>query len=73
MGGWDIDTLWEAFLYTLAGIPVLFISLHLMNATAVLSGRLAKVTLGKLDSSGDEGYSHPTADGERPGSTDKEN
>ena len=49
IGGWDIDTLSEAFLLTLAGIPTVFISLHLMNAIAALSGRMAKVMLAKLD------------------------
>ncbi len=45
---WNIDTLWEAFLLTLIGIPMVFISLHLMNVTASVSGRLARVMLGKL-------------------------
>ena len=50
MGGsvWNIDTLWEAFLLTLIGIPMVFISLHLMNGAAFVSGRFARVMLGKL-------------------------
>ncbi len=47
-GGWQVDVLWEALLLTIAGIPMVFISLHLMNATAFMSGRLARVMLGKL-------------------------
>lgn len=45
---WTIDTLWEAFVLTLIGIPMVFISLHLMNGMAVVSGQLARVMLGKL-------------------------
>ena len=45
---WTIDTLGEAFVLTLIGIPMVFISLHLMNLTALASGRLAQVMLGKL-------------------------
>ena len=48
MGIWRVDVLWEALILTLVGIPVLFISLYIMNATAFLSGRLARVMLGKL-------------------------
>jgi len=39
---------WEALILTLAGIPMVFISLYIMNATAFLSGRLARVMLRKL-------------------------
>lgn len=42
---WTIDTLWEASLLTLIGIPLLFISLHLMNGAAFVSGRLARAML----------------------------
>ena len=42
---WNIDTLWEALLLTLIGIPLVFISLHLMNGMAIMSGRLARVML----------------------------
>ena len=48
MGIWQVDMLWEALILTLAGIPMVFISLHLMNGAAFLSGRLARVMLGKL-------------------------
>lgn len=48
LGFWNIDMLWEAFVLTLIGIPMVFISLHLMNGAAFLSGRLARVMLGKL-------------------------
>ena len=46
-GVWYVDTLPEAFACTLVGVGLLFISLHLMNGFAVLSGRLARVSLGK--------------------------
>ena len=48
VGIWQVDMLWEALILTLAGIPMVFISLHLMNGAAFLSGRLARVMLGKL-------------------------
>ncbi|MCH8973553.1 MAG: sensor domain-containing protein [Chloroflexi bacterium] len=48
IGGWDIDTLWEAGLLTLVGIPMVFVSLYLMNQAAFASGRLARVMLGRL-------------------------
>ena len=48
LGIWQVDVLWEALLLTLAGIPAVFVALHLMNETALLSGRMARVMLGKL-------------------------
>ncbi len=45
-GIWQVDVVWEALILTLAGIPMVFISLHLMNGAAFLSGRLARVMLG---------------------------
>ena len=48
LGIWQVDTLWEALILTLIGIPLVFISLYLMNGAAFLSGRLARVMLGKL-------------------------
>ena len=48
LGFWNIDMLWEAFVLTLIGIPMIFISLYLMNGAAFVSGRLARVMLGKL-------------------------
>ena len=47
-GIWQIDELWEAVILTLIGIPAVFVSLHLMNVTAFLSGKLARVMLGKM-------------------------
>ena len=47
-GVWQIDALWEALILTLAGIPLVFISLHLMKGAAFLSGRLARVMLGPI-------------------------
>ena len=48
MGIWQVDVLWEALILALAGIAMVFISLNIMNATAFLSGRLARVMLVKL-------------------------
>jgi len=48
IGFWRVDELWEAIILTVIGIPAAFISLNVMNATAFLSGRLARVMLGKL-------------------------
>jgi len=48
MGIWQIDALWEALVLTLIGVPAAFISLHVMNGAAYLSGRLARVMLGRL-------------------------
>jgi len=45
LGIWQVDALWEALVLTLAGIPLIFISLYLMKGAAFLSGRLAKVML----------------------------
>ena len=47
-GTWQVDELWEAIILTLIGVPAVFVALHLMNGTAFLSGRLARVMLGKL-------------------------
>ena len=45
---WYVDTLPEAFLCALIGVGLLFISLHLMNGIACVSGRIARVSLGKF-------------------------
>ncbi len=45
---WEIDTLGEALLLSAAGIPLLIISLHILNGLAFVSGRIAKVMLGRL-------------------------
>jgi len=46
--GWSFDPFPWSWICTLVGIPMVFISLHLMNGVAVASGRLARVTLTKL-------------------------
>ena len=46
---WYVDTLPEAFALTLIGVALLFISMHLMNGMAYVSGRLARVSLGSSD------------------------
>ena len=48
LGIWQVDALWEALILMLPGIPLVFISLHLMKAAAFLSGRLARVMLGPI-------------------------
>ena len=48
LGFWRIDELWEALALTFVGIPLTFISLHLMNGAAIVQGRFAKVMLGRL-------------------------
>ncbi len=47
-GDWSFDPFRWSWICTLVGIPMVFISLHLMNGAAVASGRLARVTLTKL-------------------------
>ena len=47
-GDWSIDPFPWSWILTVIGIPMVFVSLHLMNATALVSGRLARVMLGKL-------------------------
>jgi hypothetical protein len=47
-GFWRIDELWEALVLTSVGIPLMFISLRVMNALAFLQGRFTKVMLGRL-------------------------
>ena len=47
-GIWQVDQLWEALILTLVGAPLLFVSLHLINAAAWVSGRFARVMLGKF-------------------------
>lgn len=43
---WVIDTLGDALLAFLIGIPLLFISLHVLNGLAWVSGKFAKIMLG---------------------------
>ena len=47
-GIWQVDKLWKAIILTLIGIAAVFVALHLMNGTAFLSGKLARVMLGKM-------------------------
>ena len=47
LGVWYIDELWETFMCTLIGIPLLFISLHVINGAAFVSGQFARVMLGR--------------------------
>jgi hypothetical protein len=47
-GVWEFDPFPWSWIATLLGIPMIFISLHLMNGMALLSGRMARVLLGKL-------------------------
>ena len=47
-GDWSFDPFPWSWICTLVGIPMVFISLHLMNGAAAASGRLARVTLTKL-------------------------
>jgi len=44
---WSIDSMGEAWLVTIAGVALLFVSLHLINGMAKWSGQLAQATLGK--------------------------
>ncbi len=48
LGIWQVDVVWEALILTLAGIPLAFIALHLVNGAAFLQGRLARVMLGPI-------------------------
>ena len=47
-GIWQVDVLWEAIVLTIAGVPAVFVALHLMNGTALISGKMARVMLGKM-------------------------
>ncbi len=48
-GIWQVDELWEALILTAAGIPAFFIALHIMNGTAFILGKMARVMLGKMN------------------------
>jgi hypothetical protein len=43
---WVIDTIGDALLALLIGIPLLFISLHVLNGLAWVSGKIARLMLG---------------------------
>jgi len=45
---WSFDPFPWSWILTIIGIPMVFISLHLMNVTAVVFGRMTRVMLGKL-------------------------
>jgi hypothetical protein len=45
-GRWTFDPFPYSWILPFLGVPALFISFHLMNVTAFLSGRLARVMLG---------------------------
>jgi hypothetical protein len=47
-GSWSFDPFPWSWILTIIGIPMVFISLHLMNAMAVVFGRMTRVMLGKL-------------------------
>jgi len=46
-GSWSFDLFPWSWILTIIGIPMVFISLHLLNATAVVFGRMTRVMLGK--------------------------
>ena len=48
LGVWQVDELWEALILTLIGIPAALISMHVINAAAILSGKVARIMLGRL-------------------------
>ena len=47
-GSWSFDPFPWSWILTIIGIPMVFISLHLMNAIAIVFGRMTRVMLGKL-------------------------
>ena len=47
-GSWSFDPFPWSWILTIIGIPMVFISLHLLNAIAVVFGRMTRVMLGKL-------------------------
>ncbi len=47
-GSWSFDPFPWSWILTIIGIPMVFISLHLLNATAVVFGRMTRVMLGNL-------------------------
>ena len=46
-GNWEFDPFVWSWIPTLIGIPMIFISLHMINGVANLSGKMARVMLGK--------------------------
>ncbi len=51
-GSWVFDPFPWSWILTLIGIPMIFISLHLMNGVAILFGKLTRSMLGKSGDSG---------------------
>ena len=47
-GSWSFDPFPWSWILTIIGIPMVFISLHLMNAIAILFGRMTRLMLEKL-------------------------
>ncbi len=47
-GSWSFDPFPWSWILTIIGIPMVFISLHLMNAIAVVFGRMTRAMLEKL-------------------------
>jgi len=47
-GSWEFDPFPWSWILTIIGIPMIFISLHLINGIAYLSGKMAQVMLGKV-------------------------
>ncbi len=47
-GAWVFDPFPWSWIATLIGIPMIFISLHLMNGVALLSSRMVRVLIGKI-------------------------
>ena len=45
---WQVDELWEALVLMAVGVPMTFVSLHVMNAAAYAAGQIARVMLAKL-------------------------
>ena len=50
VGFWQIDTLGEALIFSILGVGVGLISIHLMNSLAFVSGRFASLMLGRVES-----------------------
>ncbi|MFC2027833.1 MAG: sensor domain-containing protein [Chloroflexi bacterium] len=47
-GDWEFDPFTWSWIPTLIGIPMIFISLHMINGVASLSGKMTRVMLGKV-------------------------
>lgn len=47
-GSWTFDPFPYSWILPFLGVPALFVSFHLMNAAALVSGKLTRVMLGRL-------------------------